>query len=143
MTSLAPLAQQMAISFIAREHFSSRLINTRTALMFISFMLACTGMVFSLYAEYVWLQTFFLPEVAALITAGSAFMLALISAGCSKILDQRRKRTPLFDAAEITESISRIIESVGGELEDPVRDNPKTAIVLASLAGFLAGERRT
>jgi len=42
---------------------------------------------------------------------------------------------------EFTETIHGLIASLRNELEDPIRENPKTSMAIAALSGMLAARR--
>jgi hypothetical protein len=103
---------------------------------------ASAGFVFGLTAEYIWLKTIFLPEVAALAVSGSAFALALIFAATGKFRARQKKtHPPAGHITDIAQVIGMIVDSLGKELQDPIHDNPKTALMLAGMAGYAAGQR--
>ena len=143
MASYMPLIEKMIISSMTGSHSSPRLVTPERILTALSLVLISTGLVFGLYAEYIWLKTFLLPHVAALIVSGSAFVLALVFIAIGKdMYKANEKKMTAGHSGDVTKVIRQIMESLGAELEQPVRENPKTAMMLASLAGFAAAEKR-
>lgn len=139
---LVPLIQNIVVSKMAgsRPGGASETSLTLTAM---SFVLTSAGLVFVLFGEYLWLKTYFQSDTAAIIVAGTSYVLALVTAVIGKAMDRRKKNEKALSLTEdASKAVSQIINSLSAELESPVRENPKTAMVLASLAGFVAGERR-
>jgi hypothetical protein len=111
--------------------------------MGMALVLGVSGLVFGLYAEFAWLDARFATDVAALGVSFSACALALICAGAGKILSRdKRQSLPAEPPADITKIVSQLMDSIGQELEEPIRENPKTAVMLASIAGFAIGGQR-
>lgn len=103
---------------------------------------AALGFVFFVFAGYTFLlsQGFTAP-VAASIT-GSSVMLAAIAIGVIGHYAINRKpavRKPSFDGGFV-DSVESTMKSLLNGFEDPVKDNPKLALLLAALAGFAAGD---
>ena len=144
--SILPLIQQLVIARMSEGPSAPRFSFAELGLDILAIILALTGLGFCLYGEYVWLLSVFTPAIAAFCVGGSAFTLALaltlvgdlISSGKSK----RSSRTESAPSVDLPKLVSDTINSLSEELEEPIRDNPKTALMLASLAGFVAGERR-
>jgi hypothetical protein len=142
MAYLIPLIQQMLISIMTGSRSSPRFVLAEVVLIAISVVLTCTGLIFGLHAENLWLETKYTPEIAALATGVTAIAFALVSFGMGKSMGEAKKRDYVDTTPDIGNTIKQVIEAIGEELEDPIRDNPKTAVALASLAGFVAGEHR-
>lgn len=144
MASIMPLVQQLLMMRMAGGgHSSPSSLAGGVAMTAVSVAMTVMGLAFALYAGNLWLITITSPEIAALSTAGIAFALALVSAMIGKAVATGKKRhTAAAAQSDVKHIISDIINALGDELDDPIRENPKTAIVLASLAGFVAGEHR-
>jgi hypothetical protein len=77
------------------------------------------------------------PYIAALMSAAIVFVLAAGLVAAARFL---RRRTEARDGAariELGKNIRVLIDDICSELEEPVQENPKTAVALAALAGFL------
>lgn len=103
-----------------------------------------SGIVFLLYAWYLWLNTTYPAEVAALTTGLSSIGFALVSLMVGNmILSNRRRKAEIArqkTQAEMTEAIQNFVLLAAQDFETPVRENPKTAVAAASIIGFVAGE---
>lgn len=149
---LIPLITQMVIEGIAKgsrpvlPHLNSKGIALVGAAVILGFL----GLGFALFAGFIYLQNFFAADVAALIVAGGIFFFAAIFGflgkksikGYGYVTYHRAAATHSSSSpvGDIAQTVKNLIEGVTTELEEPIRDNPKTAIALASLAGYLAGD---
>lgn len=151
LAPLLPLITQMVIEGISKgtRPVLPRLNAKGIALVACSAILGLLGLGFTLFAGFIYLQNFVEPEFAALIVAGIIFFFAAIIGlmGRKSIVGYgyvtyRRSSSPSSSSpvADIAQTVKNLIEGVTTELEEPIRDNPKTAIALASLAGYLAGD---
>jgi hypothetical protein len=78
-----------------------------------------------------------------LISSGSAFVLSLSLVAARSFMSRRQKKNQSANPpADIAQVVAAIIESLGNEIDNPIRENPKTALMLAGLAGFIAADRR-
>ncbi len=95
-------------------------------------------------AEYLYLVTLYSAPMAALGVACTAMALTLLSLGTGMILmagkRHKGRHAPASPQPDIAKTVSALIDSITEELEDPIRENPKTAVAIASLAGFIAGD---
>lgn len=106
-----------------------------------SSLFALAGLGFLVFASHLWLTQHYAPDVAAFLTGLILiFVAALIAALAFSIFyfwqsDVRKVRK------EIKKSIHEALEILDDFVADPVRQNPKTAALAASAAGFLLGEK--
>ncbi len=102
----------------------------------------CIGFVFLSIAGYgLLLESFPMPVAAAM--TGSVIMLISIAIGLSGYYGMKKKkiiRKPVFDGG-VGETIESTFKSFLEGFEEPVKDNPKMALLMAALAGFAAGDR--
>lgn len=100
-----------------------------------------SGSVFMLLALHLWLQTLYSPSLAALTTSVISFLLAALILVCICWGKKRQKRNKTETAlAGASDSVDSVLKSFGDEIGDSVKDYPKSAIVLALVAGALAGK---
>ncbi len=151
LAPLLPLITQMVIEGISKgtRPVLPRLNSKGIALVACSATLALLGLGFTIFAGFLYLQNFFEAEIAALIVAGGIFFFAAIVGlfGKKSIAERgyvtyhrSSSHSNSSPVADIAQTVKSLIEGVTTELEEPIRDNPKTAIALASLAGYLAGD---
>lgn len=141
VAALKPLAQQAAINGLLSKGAPFRRKNKfGLGLLALSGLLSALALIFACISLYGWLLLQFAQPVAASIMAGSVMAAAFLSAlGGHLVL--KKKQRPAFDQSEITEIISEVSEFIGDELAEPIQQNPKTAMLLAGLAGVIAGDR--
>lgn len=100
------------------------------------------GVVFLSIAIYgVLLDSFTMPVAATITGLGIlalAGLLVLIGKKAAGELDKRHFRQ---EAQHVDVVVSQLMDAVIGEIEDPVRENPKMAMALAGLAGLMVGGR--
>lgn len=110
-------------------------------------ILAFMALIALLIAEYFYLLAFYSAPLAALGVACTALGLALLSGGTGLMLmkgrESRRAHRPAQtkNRQDIAQTLSALFDAMAEELEVPIRENPKTAVALAGLAGFLAGDQ--
>lgn len=99
------------------------------------------ALAFFIYAAYLWMSKNYPPEVAATLMGGLILSLAAISGIVAyAILSYKRLRMKKLKN-EIIETMQSAIELADEEISEPIKENPKTAVLIASLAGFVAGEK--
>lgn len=100
------------------------------------------GVVFLAIAVYgLLLENLTMPAAASITGAGIlalAGVFVLIGKYAVKKI-ARRRHTEKFHNVEVL--VGQLLEDVLGDIENPIRENPKTAMILAGLAGFMAGDR--
>lgn len=101
------------------------------------------ALIFLTSAMYMTLADIYSPQIGALITG---CVMALFSFACLFIANRKenaqrlklsRSSLPLVNDNQMLETIQNVI----AEVEQPIKDNPTTAVLLASIAGFLAADR--
>ena len=140
------------ISPIIKAVISNMLSNNRSlmtptdktiwALLF--FMGLCAGAVifFLALALYQYLSVLYdRPSLASLISAAIFFAAALVAAVVRKLLMDEKPQMSRSIDEEIKDNIHTLMLSLFQELEEPIRDHPKTSVTIATLAGLLAGRR--
>ncbi|MCE7887576.1 MAG: hypothetical protein DYH13_08785 [Alphaproteobacteria bacterium PRO2] len=135
----APSLEQAIISLLMQE---SRPVRTKMepALLFAGF-LAVAGGGFLVAAGYDWLITNYDLQTARLVIgAGTMSLGIIIAAAVYSIYAEKRKQIEGYYSI-LKNNIHTALEVVGEELEEPIRENPKTAVMIASLAGYIAAEK--
>lgn len=99
------------------------------------------GTAFLLYACYLFFTSTLAPHLAMASMALASFLVASIYIAVSfAVMAYKQKK--LMDVkdqvVDLSETALALLEE---ELSEPIRDNPKTAVLLSGIAGLLAGER--
>lgn len=103
--------------------------------------IAAVAFVFFAIAGYGWLLQNYDMPVAAAMTGSVVLFIAVLTYACGYYGMRRKKimRKAAFDG-NFVDNIEETIKSLIGNLEEPVKDNPKMALLMAALAGFAAGD---
>lgn len=135
----APSLEHAIISLLMQE---SRPVRTQMgpALLFAGF-LAVAGGGFLVAAGYDWLVTHYDLQTARLVVGAGTMSLGIIIAiAVYSIYAEKRKQLQGYYSV-LKNNLHSALEVVGEELEEPIRENPKTAVMIASLAGYIAAEK--
>ncbi len=89
-----------------------------------------------------YLLNIYAPYLAALICAGSLLVLCFIFLITLHHQKQCKMQYLSHLRDDLGKSIHSIVEDVFSDLENPIKDNPKTAVLLATVAGFLSARYR-
>lgn len=143
MNALLPLIEQAIVNgvldkkapFMRKNKFGVG-FAALSALLFIM------ALIFAVISLHGWLLTYYLPPVAALIVAGVVLGFSLITGAIGYMFLKSRAKpgSPHEAGDDVTKLLGDVTALVEEELSESVRENPKTAVLLASLAGFVAGE---
>jgi hypothetical protein len=140
MKALLPLLEQVIINSVLNKKAPfMRKSKLGIALMVMSGLFLCAALVFAIISGYGWLLTQYPQPIAALIVAGIILAVSVI-AGASGYLVLKKKPKPVEQDKDILELVFDLAEEYSDEIIEPVQENPKTALILASVAGFIAGE---
>lgn len=112
-------------------------------LLGLSAFLAIGGLVYLLIAFNIWLTALYGPLYAALGTALSAFMLSGFAAlAFSSRHEKGTAKQPQADPlVETAQSVITTLDALTAGLDGPVAENPRSAVAMASLAGYVAAEK--
>ena len=139
MSGVASIVEKLVLAAVVGEKaWMPRTSRADWALAALSVLFAAGGTGFLVLALDRYLSGVYPPYVAALFCTAALFIAALTAAA---ILANRRNRVGkarlIGDShSAIATNINTMIEYACGELEHPVRENPKTAVLVATLAGF-------
>lgn len=141
--NINPILKQVLINGLI-THSAARGVKRGSA--WLGFFVLAGGigflaLVYFSVATYVWLNTMYVTSVSASIVGGA---LVVIAAGVAVFGHMLRKG--VFQKAApkpegLIGNIENALQSVMGGLEEPIRDNPKLAMLIAALAGFAAGDK--
>jgi hypothetical protein len=144
MSSITNVIEELLVALIIDEKLLRPRKNKMDwALIALSVLLGGAGVFLLVISLERFLETLYSPDVSALISAA----IILVAAALTALVAYRLKRphTSQFSTLRhnVSQNIHTIIKIVCNELTDPVKKNPKTALLLAALAGFLATHYRT
>lgn len=143
MKALLYLIEQVAVrGLVNRKAPSTGNNKLGLGLMALSGLLFCVALVFAILSFYGYVLIHYTQPIAALIVSGSVVAASLICSliGYSCLKKKQQKPSSLQDN-DITQIISEITDMIGEEWAETIQENPKTAVLLAGVAGLVAGER--
>jgi hypothetical protein len=121
--------------------FVKRTGKTEWALLILAVLCGGMGLFFLALGLYRYLENFYAAHIAALISSLLVFAVAALAMGLRKVLLSKRISSHKSVHDELTENIHVLVTGLFDELEVPIRENPKTSVALAALAGLLAARR--
>jgi uncharacterized membrane-anchored protein len=111
--------------------------KAKTCLSVLSVCFMVAGLVFLIYAAHVWLSAHYSRDIAAAITGLLCVAFSAVLAGIVfAILCYRKARIKAIQR-HIPDTIKSLLSTLETELTSPIRENPKTAVIMASILGFL------
>lgn len=147
MAAFAPVLKQLMLDGIMNSPAMPRMPHiTLAGVLFLWFagVMIVMSVGFTLFAEYIYLTAIYNPATAAIGVACTGLVIAMLSAATGMLaMDKKTDKRPVQNTGpqpDIAKTLTGLIDSLAEEMEDPIRENPKTAIMIASLAGFLAGD---
>lgn len=142
LAKLLPIIEGLLLNQVMN---SGMLVSRRSkaggALLVLSGLFFLVALIFGVIAAYQWLLAHYPADMAALL-AGT-FVLAVsasLAAIGLTILNRRQSRFKEMKE-ELTHHVSAVYDAVAEELDDPIRNHPKTTIALAALAGYILADR--
>ncbi len=100
--------------------------------------LSFIALMFLALALHNWLLLYLMPAMAALATAGVLLLLCLIILLVTYLALTSRKE-PTHTTEDLSEKATAMASEVAKELESSIGDSPKTTLLLAGIAGLIAG----
>ena len=114
-------------------------------LMAFSGLFLIVGVLFMLYAAFIYLDATYSKDMAAFIMGGIlmglAGLTALVSYGVLRYKQRKIRQFKQETIETVEQSLGHVMGILDKELSAPVKDNPKLAIFIATAAGFLAGDK--
>jgi len=141
LSLVEPVVMQLLMNGLNRP--SKPLLPSKTgiALTVLALFLGCTGIVYMLMAFHEVLLDTYAPWIAAVGTGASALLLSGFAAAVALHLQDIRDAKAKLMHRNDTDNLIAAIEAATKGLEDPIANHPRTSVLLASLAGYMAGNR--
>lgn len=142
MSALGKIAGQVALyQFMNGNTLTTRRVSLMPSLVSIAGFLACVGLLLIMFAAHLWFDANFPPEQAWLLSGLSFLALSLVVVLISFCiaLYKRRQITKVKD--DVEEAIFDFVDTLDEEFSAQIRQNPKTAVIIAALAGYIAGDK--
>ena len=142
MNTVLAVAEQMLVdSIIGDKPPVTGESKLKIASLAFSFVMGVMGVGFSLYAFYLWLDLNFTPMMVMALMGAVTLTLSLTGFLIFyAVLRYKRYRMHKMKN-ELIKTAEETLEIFEEELSTPVQNNPKAAILVSSIAGFIAGDR--
>lgn len=143
MALIQPMVTQLLINHVLNRPSKARgRSKAEICLLGASAFISLVGIVFLFVALYDWAMTMYLPWMAAVLTGTVAIILGLVCTAIAGSMESERKRhEPARTSDDPTEALLAAIDHATQGLEKPISENPRTAVLLASLAGYMTGNK--
>lgn len=115
--------------------------NPASPLVVLAGVLAVIAIGFLMMAGYDWLTTRYDLQTARLYMGGFTFLLAALAALAAAAVHSYRQRKIRAYYEIVKDNFQHVLALVSDEMEEPIRENPKTAMLIAGLAGYIAAEK--
>ena len=137
MSGMASVIEQLLLAAVTSEKARMpRRNRTDWVVTALSVLFAGGGGFFLVLALARYLEGIYPLYIAALLCAGALFATALFAL-CLTHCCRSRRQPPVDNTREIlAQNITSLIEDAFAELKEPIQESPKTALLLAAVAGF-------
>ena len=112
--------------------------RARRHLHLMAILMAGAGFVFVLAGFHIWAGMQYGPAAAFAMTGAMMLAIAAISVLFSLMILQKRQQAIQQIKNECQEVVTEVFKTIDHEIGDTVSENPKTALLVAAAAGFLA-----
>jgi hypothetical protein len=141
MSKLLPVAELLMLGAIGGQDNARKQDRVNQIIFGAAALLGVVAVIYLIFALSYWLRTQYSPDVAALATGGIALTVALLIAAVGYTYNVIRKSKIEAVTDEMKEKVVHALETMSEEMEDPIRNYPKSSIAIATLAGYLVGNR--
>ena len=143
MQGIAAVIEELVMAAVLSPKTSlPRKSKADWAFMALSVLLGSAGVFMSIVALERFFEKQYPLDLAALLTAAIVFALAAIIALTTYLCRRKKPQASSTERQELESHLHLLLESIIAELEHPVRENPKTAVILAAIAGFITAHRK-
>lgn len=139
---ILPLAEQFMAGQMMGKGISFPSENKLgLGLMALSGILLTSGIGLTIYGSYLWLSNHYSPDTAFFLTGLVCFAAAFLVIATLCGIAWYRKAKLAHIKKEVTDITLEALNAIEEEISMPVQENPKTAVLIASILGFVAGNR--
>lgn len=140
MLAYLPLIQKLLVGYMTKKTHDGFSFNFQgLGLMALSAVLGFLTFLFLLMALQSYTADIYGVPVSWLITAASTCFLGLIAYLCAA--QSKKKKAFIHQMKEDMQDQLTPFTQIMDELAEPIKDHPIAAVVLAALAGVLAGDK--
>jgi hypothetical protein len=113
----------------------------KQAFLTLAGIFALLSLGFFIYASHLYLQTQYPPEEAAFYTSLIALSISLLMFAGALTVMYYKQRVLKHIRSEVSSLLHSLIDFIEEEFKEPVQENPKTSVTVASIAGYMAGQK--
>lgn len=131
------------LEMVIEQTLDNSVSPRRNALVYIlvSVAVAFISLVYFSIAFFTWLLTAYALPKAAVISACVFLALSFLGLLTASLSLRRRARLQQDMQANLLNTVMSMAGDLEAGLQEPVRENPKTALLLAAMAGFFVAEQ--
>ncbi len=142
---MSPLIRELLVNgLLAGAAVRTAKKSSSTAIFYVlGGSLAFLAMVFFAIAGHALLLEYYAMPLAGVMTGLTILVIAILTAATGYVIANRKKiarKNPMAEHGFIN-NIEHTLKGVLENFEEPVKDNPKMALLMAVLAGFAAGDQ--
>ena len=141
--NISPIVKQLLINGLI-THSAAKGVkrgSTWAGVIVLAGGIAFVGLFFLSYASYGFLLDYFTVAGAAGIVGGALMLLSALTAGIGYMAYKGKFEKAASKNDGLLDTIESTLQSALSGFDEPIKDNPKTALLMAALAGFAAGDR--
>ena len=141
MANYKAIFEQILMGYLASGKISlSGQSKGLVSLFILSGVTALAGFVFLGWGSFIWLEKYYSTDIALLAIGGATLLFSLLTAMSGWAVIKYRQYQFQKIKSDLADIFHEAWELADQELREPVNDNPKTAVLLASVAGFMTGK---
>ena len=106
-----------------------------------SMLLFAAAVLMMLVGNFVWLESAYNLHIAMFATGGLTLVLSVIGLASVYFISAFKRKKIQEAKVEIFEFATELFEAVEDEIAEPIQENPKSAVLLTALSGYLTGEQ--
>ena len=143
MSALPSIVQTLLMQqMMGSGHSKTGELKTlRLGIYLISALLLSASLILITYGSYLAFANNFDLPIAFILTGVVAFLFALITLSTVYIGYKLSMAKFKKVKSDMIQTAQETLNVIGEELKDPIVENPKAAVLVATLAGYLLGER--
>ena len=142
MIPVMKLAEQVLVDrIISNKCPITRKSKAHLGVLALSCFFFITGTGFMIYAGFIWLNKVFEPEVAAAFTGLSLFALSIVFGAMVMALIRYKRVEAERSTKEAIHNLQGMLNAANDEFGEPIQENPKTALITATMLGLAIGNK--
>jgi len=142
MSGIATVIEELVMATVLSPKAPlSRKNKMDWAFMALSVLLGCTGLFLLILSLERFFEERYPLDLAALFSGGVVLAVAALM-GLLVYNHQQKKILAASTSHELESNLHSLLKSIYTELEIPIQENPKMAVLVATIAGFISAQHR-